>query len=111
VTEIAANLDQSLELTVNSGSLVIALFSAKWCLAEKVIHKSLLENMPPVVKYAKIDVDADHHAADYYRIVSLPTVIVFNAGREITRLLGSFSASQVLDETKKLITQNSKALS
>jgi thioredoxin-like negative regulator of GroEL len=110
VTEITANLDQSLELTVNSGSLVIALFSAKWCLAEKVIHKSLLENMPPVAKYAKIDVDADHHAADY-RIVSLPTVIVFNAGREITRLLGSFSASQVLSETQKLITQNSKALS
>lgn len=94
---------ESLDALVASGRLVLVLFSAKWCTAGKVIDTQVQSLLTAGVTYKYVDVDADPYTADYHKIVSLPTAILFTGGEQRAKIYGSFSAADLAREVEKSI--------
>ena len=66
-------------------------FTATWCAPCKVVTRTIERVQPEFssVKFQEIDVDDHPRLAKDYKITSLPTVILFRNGDEITRIIGS----------------------
>ncbi len=74
---------------------VVVDFYAKWCgpcaLVEPIISQ-LADEFKRVAKFTKIDVDKNNlEIVDKYNVRSIPTVIVFGAGKELARITGTQS--------------------
>lgn len=77
-------------LNINNG-ISFVKFTAAWCAPCKVLSKTIQRVEPdfPTVNFQAIDVDDNPDLAKDYKIRSVPTVIVFKDGEEVTRLIGS----------------------
>ncbi|MDQ4145193.1 MAG: thioredoxin [Actinomycetota bacterium] len=77
---------------LESGTPVLADFWADWCgpchLVAREIE-SLAEEMDRHVKFVKINIDQEPGIAEQYGVRSVPTLIVFEGGRETSRLVGA----------------------
>ena len=70
---------------------VLVDFFAQWCgpckMAGPVID-GLADEYRQKAVIAKIDVDENHGLASHYQVMSIPTVIIFKNGQELTRKTG-----------------------
>lgn len=86
LTEI--NFDQEV---LKSPQPVLVDFYATWCgpcqIQTPIIEELALEYQNKV-KVGMVDVDQNQVLADKYQVSSIPTLIIFNKGQEIDRLMG-----------------------
>jgi len=76
--------------TIGTGKTLVD-FWAGWCAPCKRVAptmESLAEEYKDSVTVAKVDVDKENALASRYGVSSIPTVILFNDGNEITRFVG-----------------------
>lgn len=70
---------------------VVIQFGADWCPYCRKLQPALSSfagsNRGKVVVY-RINIDEEREVADFYRISSLPTLILFNGGSEFDRIAG-----------------------
>ncbi len=75
---------------INSEQKVLVDFWAEWCgpcrMLGPVIDKMSQERSD--VKIGKINVDAEQELAQRYNVMTIPTVIVFEKGNEVSRSVG-----------------------
>lgn len=86
------------EDVLRAEKLVIVDFYAEWCGPCKMMAPSideLAEELKDTHIVGKINVDEAHETATKYGIQSIPTVILFNKGEEINRLIG-FQSKEAL---------------
>ena len=55
------------------------------------------------IKFFKIDVDKNPDVAEKYGITSVPTIIFFKKGREVSRLSGYIRKDDVVNSLKILL--------
>lgn len=84
--------DQNFEKEVLQVEMpVLVDFWAPWCapclIASPVIEE-LAKEYEGKIKAGKLNVDNNHQIAQRFGIMSIPTVIVFEEGREIKRQIG-----------------------
>ena len=73
----------------------IMKFSASWCGPCKSMSATLNRMMLPL-DVAEIDVDDQHDVAAKYAIRGVPTLVAIDdAGKEISRLVGSKNESEI----------------
>lgn len=91
-------------LDIDKG-ISLVKFSATWCGPCKMMASTIQKVEPefPTVKFHDIDVDDFSNLAVNYKIRSVPTVIVFKDGEEITRLVGALKAD-ILRKTLQGVT-------
>lgn len=81
---------------------VLVDFWAVWCgpcqMMAPIIHE-LAEEMPEV-KVGKINVDEQMELARQYRVMSIPTMIIFRDGQEVKRIVGVTSKGELKDALK-----------
>jgi len=73
------------EEVLKSNKVVLVDFWAPWCqpcLMLAPIIKELAEEYSDKIKIGKLNVDQNQYTAQRYRVMSIPTVIIFNKGRE-----------------------------
>lgn len=87
---------------VATGESVVQ-FSATWCGPCKVLTKTL-ENMNETsVPIGKVDIDQAQDIASQFGIRSVPTLIFFRDGKEVSRTMGAKPAPEI----KQFLNENS----
>lgn len=89
---LAAHLEQS--------ELPVAVeFWAPWCSPCRQVH-TVLEEMAPLleghVAIVRVDIDKSAELAETHSVGLVPTVLVFNGGRLVTRVQGRISRDELL---------------
>lgn len=78
-------------IVLKSGKPVLVDFYAAWCgpckMAAPVLDK-LSDEFSGKVVIVKIDVDEHPKSGGTYGVLSIPTIIAFNDGKEVTRKVG-----------------------
>ncbi|MGI5957611.1 MAG: thioredoxin [Coprococcus sp.] len=81
---------------------VLVDFWAVWCgpcqMMAPILHE--LETEIPDVQIGKVNVDEQMDLARQFRVVSIPTLIIFKNGQEVQRMVGVTSKEELKDALK-----------
>ena len=85
-----------------SDKTVLVDFWAVWCgpcqMMAPILHE--LEAEMPDVQIGKVNVDEQMDLARQFRVVSIPTLIIFKNGQEVQRMVGVTSKEELKDALK-----------
>lgn len=94
------------EVDANAG-IVLVDFFAGWCgpctMMAPIIDEMIKENKDQNVKIGKLNIDEDQDIAAKYNVMSIPTFLVFKAGKEVSRITGHCSKEdlwQLINKSK-----------
>lgn len=91
---------------LNSDIPVIVDFWAAWCGPCKMMGPAFEEaakSFPLKARFAKVDTENQQNIAARFGIRSIPTLIAFKDNKEIDRVSGALSVSQLQDWVKRLL--------
>ncbi len=91
---------------VKSDIPVLVDFWASWCgpcRAVAPVISEIADEYNGKVKVCKVNVDDESALAAENAIVSIPTVIIFNKGKQVGKLVGARSFDEYADELDKLL--------
>jgi thioredoxin 1 len=84
--------DKNFEDNVLKSKLpVLVDFSAQWCMPCKMVEpviEELAKEYEGKIKVGKLNVDENPQTVAKYGIMSIPTVVLFNQGKETGRKIG-----------------------
>ena len=89
---------------IKSGKLTLVDFYATWCGPCKMIHpvlEQLKDELGDSIRIIKIDVDKNEAISSQYRIMSVPTFMLFKNGEVVWRQSGTIR----LNDFKNIISQ------
>ena len=93
------------EEVTNSDSIVVVDFWAPWCGPCKMLTpviEELAREMGKEVKFAKVNVDENPVISSKYKVVSIPTVVIFNKDTVKETMVGFRPKADL----KKIIERN-----
>ena len=92
---------------LKSNEPVLVDFFATWCGPCKAMAPALdavASEMSGKLKVVKLDVDQNPGITEKYRIQAMPTLIMFNGGKEVNRNVGALVQKSKLEDWVKTST-------
>jgi thioredoxin 1 len=81
-------------------------FWAAWCMPCKIfgpIIEEISDELDGKANFGKVDVDEEQKLAIQYDVASIPTLILFQGGKEKERMIGVQSKEAVLEAISKYL--------
>jgi thioredoxin 1 len=97
------NFDQEV---IQSEKPVLVDFSAEWCgpcKAMDPIIEELASEYGDRIKIGRVDVDQSQKTAVRYRIMGVPTVILFQRGKQVDQTVGLVGKGDLEGKIRKLL--------
>jgi thioredoxin 1 len=98
--------DDNFDNTVKTNTLIVVDFWAPWCgpcrIVGPVIEQLAAEYISKVT-FGKVNVDENQTVARSFGVMSIPTIIVFNNGQEVERIVGAYPKTEIEATFKKYI--------
>ncbi|KUO95513.1 thioredoxin [Ferroacidibacillus organovorans] len=91
---------------INSDKPVLVDFWATWCGPCKMMAPVLEEvsrEYAAKLKVGKLDVDQNPQMSQQYRIMSIPTIIVFQQGKPVKQIVGFVPKAQLISQLSGII--------
>ena len=92
------NLNKENFVNETAQGTVLVDFFAEWCgpckMLSPILHE--IENERADVAVCKVNIDEDMELAQQFRVMSIPTMIVFKDGKESARIVGYCSKDEIL---------------
>ncbi|MFA5075847.1 MAG: thioredoxin [Patescibacteria group bacterium] len=100
--------DNNFEAEVLKSTVPVLIdFFAVWCgpcqMLGPIVDELAKELADKQVKIAKLDVDQAPQTAEKYGVMSVPTLIIFNQGKEIERMIGVQSKEALREKLEKIV--------
>jgi len=92
-------MNDKFDAIINSEKPVLVDFFATWCGPCQMlgpILKEVKDNLGDRVSIIKIDVDKNQAAADHYRVRGVPTMMLFQNGKQLWRQSGVLSKEEII---------------
>lgn len=89
----------------NSHKLIVVDFFAEWCMPCLLITPIIdeLSEKMPEIKFVKINVDDNQGLAQKYKVSSIPCLIIFKEGKEVSRIIGNQPQEIIEDKIKSYL--------
>ena len=94
------------EEVVNSSLPVIVDFWAEWCRPCQILSptiEKIAEEFEGKVKVGKVNVDEEAQIATRFSVMSIPTLLFFKEGKEISRSVGVVSKDEIVKRIGELL--------
>lgn len=102
------NKKEEIEEILANNKYVIIEFSAEWCGPCKALYpiiEELSTNFKEII-FVKIDVDKNKNVAEEYGISSIPTIIYFKEGQQLTeRTFGFIPKPKIITNINNLLSE------
>jgi len=95
------------EAVLKSGTPVIVDFWATWCMPCKMLAPTVEEianDYKGRYKVAKLNIDDAMDIATDFSIMNIPTLMFFNKGKEVARMVGAVSKKDILKKIEEVFT-------
>ena len=100
------------ELVLRCTRPILVDFWAPWCVPCKKLSPILDEiaaEGSDEIAIAKLDIEANPNSANSYRVMSLPTMIVFREGEVIGRITGAKDKATLLQDIDAVLSASEDA--
>jgi thioredoxin 1 len=104
--EVKEITDGEFDAAIKKGELVLADFFAEWCMPCVMlvpVIDELAQTMRGKVNFIKINVDENQDTASKFKILSIPTILLFKKGEMVERITGAQSYEFLKEKLEKYL--------
>ncbi len=97
---VEVNAENFTKEVLEENGPVLVDFWAEWCLPCRMlapIVEEIAREMDEKVKVVKVNVDLNPSLAASYGIMSIPTLILFKAGKPVEKLIGYMPKAKIVE--------------